>query len=89
MYLGRYATVMDAEMLAIAMAWQGVREGKRNAAGIKHEFRVTLKSKQVPGCDREALKGHTYIYTDRGPFHAWLHKIGREDSPMCLCGQAI
>ena len=159
-YLGRYATVMDAELLAVAMGWEigdtvitgsqaaigriknlqwesprgwieervlaaasgggrkklewvkghsgvmgneladlrvkkgvweGTRRGEANiatAAGIRHEFRVTRKSKQVQEWDRDALKGHTYLYTERGPFKTWLHKIGREDSPRCPCGEA-
>ena len=45
--------------------------------------------KQVQEWDRDVLKGHTYICTDRGPFRAWLHKIGRSDSPMCPCGGAV
>ena len=70
----------------------GARRGDQNiamAGGIRHEFRVTWQTKQVHEWDREALKGHTYIYTDRGPFREWLHKIGRTDSPMCPCGEAV
>ena len=37
--------------------------------------------------DRTSLKGLTYICTDKGPFSAWLHHIGREDSPLCKCGE--
>ena len=70
----------------------GARRGDQNiamAGGIRHEFRVTWQTKQVHEWDREALKGHTYIYTDRGPFREWLHKIGKTDSPMCPCGKAV
>ena len=159
-YLGRYATVMDAEMLAVAMGWElgdlvitdsqaaigritnmqyeGARgwveeriaaaaeqggkkimwvkghsgvmgneladlrakkevwigsqrgnPGVATAGGIRHEFRVTWKAKQINEWDREPLKGHTYIHTDRGPFKYWLHKIGRAESAMCPCGEAI
>ena len=80
-----------ADLRAKKEAWMGVRMGKKYIAtggGIRHEFRVTWKSKQVQEWDREAVKGHTYICTDRGPFKAWLHKIGRAESPMCQCGEA-
>ena len=40
-------------------------------AGIRHEFRVTWKASQVQDCGREALKGHTYTYTDNGPEKVW------------------
>ena len=69
-----------------------MRPGEKNiatAAGIKHEFRVTWRSKQVQVWDRDALKGHTYIYTHRGPFKAWLLQIGKEESPICPCGEAV
>ena len=150
-YLGEYATVMDAEMLAIAMEWrigrtvatdsqaaiagimelqhcghkswieeevikergrgrkelrwvpghkgilgnemadyrekQGVYIGKamgdRNIAtpaGIKKHFRITEKRSQVKEWDRDAMRGYTYIYTDKGPCMQWLYKIGRNDS---------
>ena len=70
----------------------GARRGGRNiatAAGIRHEFRVTWKTNQVHEWDRDVLKGHTYIWTDRGPFMAWLHKIGRVNWPKCPCGEAV
>ena len=58
------------------------------ASEIRHEFRVTWRTKKVQGWDREALKGHTYICSDRGPFKVWLHNIGRAESTMCKCGEA-
>ena len=58
------------------------------AGGIRPEFRVTRRAKEVHEWDRDALRGHT-IYTDKGPFRAWLHTIGRADSPMCPCGEAV
>ena len=67
----------------------GVRKGERNiatAGGIRHEFRVTWRAKQVHEWDRDSLRGHTYIYPDRALFKAWLHKIGRADLP---CGEAV
>ena len=80
-----------ADLRAKDEAWMGVSRAERYIAtvgGIRHEFRVTWRSKQVHEWDREALKGHTDICTDRGPFKGWLHKIGRADSPMCPCREA-
>ena len=80
-----------ADLRAKKGVWEGVQEGGTRiakAAGIRQEFRVTWKSKQVQEWDRDALKGHTYIHTDRGPFKVWLHKIGREELTICTCGKA-
>ena len=62
-----------ADLRAKKEAWMGVRRGGKNiatAGGIRHEFRVTWRTKQVHEWDRDALKGHSYIYSDRGPFKA-------------------
>ena len=51
--------------------WEGRAMGKPDiatAGGIHHPFRLTLASAQVKNWDREALKRHTYIYTDKDPF---------------------
>ena len=63
----------------------GQEGGKKCCDGgrDKHEFRVTWGSKQVQEWDRDALKGHSYIPTDRGPFKSWLYRLGKEDSPIC------
>ncbi|KAF8427706.1 hypothetical protein EV426DRAFT_682711 [Tirmania nivea] len=40
--------------------------------------------------NREALRGLTYVVTDRGPQRWWLHKMGRADDPLCgLCEEGI
>ena len=81
-----------ADLRAKKEAWMGARRGDKpiaTAGGIRHKFRATWNTEQVKNWDREALKGHTYIYTDRGPFREWRHRIGRGDSPMCPCGEAI
>ena len=73
-------------------AWMGARRGDKNiatAGGIRQEFRLTWRTKQVHEWDSDALKGHNYICTDRGPFKAWLHKVGRVDSPKCPIGEAM
>ena len=80
-----------ADLSAKKGVWEEVRKGEKNiatAGGIRHEFRVTWRAKEIQEWDRDALRGHTYIYTDRGPYRARLYKIGRADSPRCLCGEA-
>ena len=79
-----------ADLRAKKEVWMGSRRGDSGvvtAGGIRHEFRVTWRAKQVQQWDREALKGHTYIHTDRGPFRHWLHKIGRAETAECPCGE--
>ena len=90
-WVKRHSKVMGNELAGLkakSEAWMVVRRREMNiatAGGIRHEFRITRRTKQVYEWDREALKGHSYIYTDRGPFAAWLNKIGRAASPMCPC----
>ena len=62
------------DLNATRVVWEGSRRGDRNVApgaGIRREFRVTWKPSQVHEWDREALKGHTYTYTDNGPEKVW------------------
>lgn len=82
--------------LAGYKAKQGVRmgaaEGRGNIAtpvAIRHHFRLTEQRVQVREWDRDALRGYTYIYTDKGPFMHWLNKLGRKDSSACPCGQGV
>jgi len=38
--------------------------------------------------DREELKGLMYLHSDKGPMEAWLDRIGRAETPACVCGEA-
>ena|SRR5437868_1392658 len=50
-------------------------------AGIRHLTRG--RSFQYKKWDHMALKGLTYIVTDRGPQKWWRHKIGRSETWNC------
>ena len=56
-------------------------------AGIRHAYHISRSTMKVKQWDRVALKGRTYIYTEKGPFKQRFHKIGRADPPICKCGQ--
>ena len=55
-------------------------------AGIRQAFPIHGKAPKHLRWTRQALKGLTYITTDRGPQRWWMHKIGRAESPACPCG---
>ena len=66
----------------------GMAKGEKNIAtpvGIRQHFR---KRRQLKEWDRDAMRGYTYIYTDKGPFMYLLHKIGRKDRKKCSCSNA-
>jgi len=56
-------------------------------AGIKQAHRLYQPSTPVKNWNRQALRGLTYIVTDRGPFKHWLHQIGRAEDGNCRCGE--
>ena len=52
-----------ADLRAKREVWEGVKRGEKNiatAGGIRHEFRVTWRTRQVHEWDSDALKAHTY-----------------------------
>jgi len=55
-------------------------------ASIKQAHPLYQHSSPVKSWDRQALKGLTYIVTDRGPFRHWLHHIGKAGDGKCKCG---
>ena len=59
--------------------------GTATTAGIRQEFFVNRITKPVKNWNRNALKGLTYLITDKGPMKGWLHKIGRAEGDKCVC----
>lgn len=71
-------------MRANLRAYGGCVTGKADAmtpAGIGHDFRIHEKPKHLKWT-KKAVKGLTYITTDRGPMKRWLTVIGREQSDL-------
>ena len=71
---------------ADARAKRGVREGKRmhkpdiaTPAGIRHAFRIHGKTPAHLGWNSTAVRGLTYMITDKGPQAGWLKEIGKVD----------
>ncbi|KAF8415634.1 hypothetical protein EV426DRAFT_700346 [Tirmania nivea] len=81
-----------ADRKAKEAAWVGrrmLRPDIVTPAGIRQAFPMGRPSKQMKW-NREALRGLTYIVTDRGPQRWWLHKVGRTADPMCgLCEEGV
>ena len=76
-------------MRANLRAYGGCVTGKADAmtpAGIRHDSRIHEKPKHLKWT-KKAVKGLTYITTDRGPMKRWLTVIGREQSDLCSCGE--
>ncbi|KAF8418326.1 hypothetical protein EV426DRAFT_700547 [Tirmania nivea] len=81
-----------ADRKAKEVAWVGrrmLRPDVITPAGIRQAFPMGRPSKQTKW-NREALRGLTYMVTDRGPQRWWLHKVGRADDSSCgLCGEGV
>ena len=59
------------------------------SAGIRRHSHISWNSKPTKEWNREALKGLTYLCTDRGPLKHWLYKVGRADSDRCACDPGV
>ncbi|KAF8424370.1 hypothetical protein EV426DRAFT_712188 [Tirmania nivea] len=81
-----------ADRKAKEMAWVGKRMLRPDfitPAGIRQAFPMGRPSKQTKW-NWEALRGLTYVVTDRGPQRWWLHKVGRAHDPLCgLCEEGV
>ena len=55
-------------------------------AGIRQDHPIHTKSKHL-SWSRKAVKGLSYVTTDRGPMKRWLHIIGRSQEQTCECGE--
>ena len=61
-------------------------EDKITPAGIRQDFPIHSKPKHL-SWSRKAVKGLTYVVTDRGPLKRWLEIIGRSQERTCPCGE--
>jgi len=63
----------------------------RSAAGIatpwsiKQEFPIYPKAPAHISWTAGALRGLTYMVTDKGPQQQWLWEIGKADTQWCVC----
>ena len=55
-------------------------------AGIRQAYPLFDRAPHLKW-DRDALRGLSYLHTDRGPMRAWLHQIGRAEDQFCECGE--
>jgi len=69
-----------------------VKEGKRERRagiatpwGIKHEFPIYPRAPAHLSWSPGAVKGLTYMVTDKGPQQQWLWEIGKVDTRWCVC----
>ena len=66
----------------------GKRERKAGIAtpwGIKQEFPIYPRAPAHLSWSPEAVKGLTYMVTDKGPQQQWLWEIGKADTQWCVC----
>jgi len=55
-------------------------------AGIRQTYKCHQRTQHMTQCDREGIRGLTYVYTDKGRTRQWLHQIGKAPDPFCSCG---
>ena len=85
-----------ADRTAYAHSWEGdilnytptsTPAGIRQASkAIRQEWRTETSYRNKSFYNSKALAAYTWMRTDKGPQRSWLHKIGKSDSPSCLCG---
>lgn len=55
-------------------------------AGIRHDHRMHANPKHLQW-SRKAVRGLTYVVTDKGPLKRWLKVIQRSQEDKCSCGE--
>lgn len=55
-------------------------------AGIRQDFPIHSKPAHL-SWSQSAVKGLTYVVTNRGPLKRWMWVIGRSDEQNCQCGE--
>ena len=58
-------------------------------AGIRQQFYTNRLTKQVKMWNRNALRGLTYVVTDKGPQKDWLHRMGVTEDYTCSCQEKL
>jgi len=77
MYLGTMAVVADAEELGVMLAWEDADQVALDSQGDRAPGQLKW--------NRVALRGLTYLVTDKGPQRQWLEEMGKVDDPSCVC----
>jgi len=77
---------------ADARAKKEVKRGKRmhkpdivTPAGIRQEYGLHAGAPAHLKWNRTAIRGLTYMITDKGPQAGWLKEIGKVDDASCPC----
>jgi len=77
---------------ADSMAGKTVRRGKRKhetevatPAGIKQQFPIYPKAPAHMKWSSRAIRGLTYMITDKGPQRQWMWEIGKCEEQWCVC----
>ena len=54
-------------------------------ADIRQAYPLHAKAPEHLKWPRQALRGLTYLETDRGPQRQWLREIGKTEDASCVC----
>lgn len=54
-------------------------------AGIRQAYQTHRKPPPYMSWSAKAIRGLTYIVTDRGPQRQWLKEIGKAEEAWCVC----
>jgi len=59
--------------------------GERGPAGIRQAYQLHSKAPAHLRWSRQAIRGLTYLETDKGPQRQWLKEIGKVEDVSCVC----
>jgi len=77
-----------ADMMArrtVDMGWRLHEKDIATPAGIRQEFPIYPRAPKHISWSRMAVRGLTYMITDKGQQRQWLWEIGKSESPKCVC----